>query len=231
MTRFLLLSLLFLLSSPALAQSFNGTLDTSDLVNAERNAYYDETTVSLEMGQITTIEMRSNDFDTYLIVRSPSGFTYENDDFQGDSSVSQVDLVADEAGTWTIWATAYSPDLTGTYTMNVTAGAVAEMETWEGRLDPRDRQTVKGEYVDTYEIELDQMTPITIELKSYGFDGFLVVQAPDGQYWRNDDAGSLDKSKIGPLAPTKGVWKLHVTTSRADEVGAYDLRVVYMPQE
>ena len=226
----LIVPLLLPFSVAAGTESFTGTLAKDDALQPDRNAFSDSYTIRLEEGQITSVEMRSASFDTYLIVRAPSGLTHENDDFEG-ANTSRVDFVAEESGDWTVVATAYGAGETGAYMVDVDAGAIAEIRVIEGRLVPSDGQSLKGEYLDTYELPLDAGTPVTVYLQSYGFDGYLVVESPTGRFWRNDDFGSVDRSRVGPLTPAqKGVWKVHVTSAMAEEVGGYDLRLTIMPE-
>ncbi|HYE59366.1 MAG TPA: PPC domain-containing protein [Rhodothermales bacterium] len=224
MSRLLSLLLLGLLAGPVLAQPVNGTLDDAD-PSRDNGARYDAHTVTLRENQRLTVRMTSDAFDTYLVVRGPRGEEYTNDDFEG-TRVSQVEIVAPSAGTWTIWASSYTSEGRGAYTLETTAGAVARVETIEGRLDPRDEQLPKGEYFDLIERPIRADGPFTIELLSYGFDGFLVVRSPSGRTYRNDDDGDAHTSRIRDLAPEPGTWKIWVTTAGADAMGAYDLRIV-----
>jgi hypothetical protein len=77
-----------------------------------------------------------------------------------------------------------------------------------------------------YARSFDTAQPFTVELASFGFDGYLVVRAPDGQTWRNDDAGSASLSRLSDLPPMSGEWTVWVTTLGMEEVGAYDLRIL-----
>ena len=69
---------------------------------------------------------------------------------------------------------------------------------------------------------------VIVELLSLGFDGYLVVTGPSGEVHRNDDAGSTQLSRIGPLTGT-GKWRIDVTSNSAGETGAYDLRFIVIP--
>ena len=133
-----------------------------------------------------------------------------------------------EGGEWAILASAFTMDLGGAYTIEVTLGGIAEMETISGRLDPSDEEALKGEYYDTHTIEIADETPFTLELVAFGFDGYLVARSPDGQVWRNDDAGDASLSRIGSLSGA-GTWTVTATTRFAGEVGAYDLHVIRVP--
>jgi hypothetical protein len=217
-------------TAPVAAQSFSGTLDPGDATR-EFGEPYDAYRFEAQEGQQVTVRLEGEpDLDTYLIVRSPSGTTeWANDDFEG-SNVSQVSFVAGEPGTWDAWASAYNSEQRGAYDLTITPGGIAEITTLAGRLDPSDQQAIKGEYYDTHTIEAPASGTFSVELVSYGFDGFLHVASPSGQHWRNDDAGSTTLSRVENLPGEPGAWTVDVTTVGAGEVGAYALRVLAFPE-
>ena len=188
------LPLLALVAAPiASAQTFHGTLDNNDLIR-EGGAYYDEFRFQASENELVKVRMTGIDFDTYLLVVPPSGSEpYANDDFEG-VSVSQVEFIARESGTYTIQASAYTSGLTGVYDVVVTLGPMANVETIEGRLVPSDEQAIKGEYYDEHSIQGGRDGEVSFELLPYGFDGFLVVRSPSGQTFRNDDASGMSGS-------------------------------------
>ncbi len=222
----ILLVLLFCtpLLASAQTQNLSGTLSDGDPVR-EYGGAYDAFTVDLQAGQQVTVRMESDAFDTYLVLRGPGGMEEANDDFEG-TTVSQIETVVAKAGTYSVWASSFSESGRGDYTLTITPGNVAQIEIIEGRLDPRDEQLPKGEYADRIERTINAASPFSVELESYGFDGFLVVRAPDGQMWRNDDSGSTSSSRLADLPPMAGTWTIWATTLNADEVGAYDLRIL-----
>ncbi len=209
---------------PAAAQTTQGTLSSGDNLRAE-GIYYDAVTVQIDRPSEFTVRMESQAFDTYLIVRSPSGVETVNDDYDGQS-VSQVDMLATETGAWTVWASAYGSGMEGAYTLTVTRGAEVEIETVEGRLDYRDPVALKGEFFDTIARDLAGDTQYIFELVSLGYDGYLVVTSPTGEVQRNDDSGSTRLSRVGPLSAPAGKWTIQVTSASAGEQGAYDLNIV-----
>lgn len=228
--RLLFFALLLGLALPAAAQTYSGSLDSGDATR-DFGEPYDPYTFEAQEGQQVTVRMEGTDgLDTYLVVRAPSGTEWTNDDFAG-VNVSQVDLVAGEAGTWTVWASGYSSEARGSYTLDITLGGIAEVTTIAGRLDPTDPQTIKGEHFDTFTIDAPESGTFTVELLCYGFDGFLRVTAPSGQSWRNDDAGATTISRVENLQGAPGTWTVDVTTVGAGAVGAYDLRVLVFPEE
>jgi hypothetical protein len=201
---------------------YTGTLDANDPVRPG-GMPYDAYTFEVRADQMVTVRMESTTFDTYLIVRSPSGVETISDDFEG-TMISQVDLIASEPGTWTAWASSYSTGGAGDYTLTVRRGGVGQARLVQGRLDRQDAQALKGEYYDTHTFEARGGGQVLIQLTSLGFDGFLVVTAPDGTVVRED--GSGETFQVGPLPATRGSWRVDVTSAYAGMVGAYDLRFV-----
>jgi hypothetical protein len=227
--RALVFALLIGCVAPAAAQSYTGALEPGDATR-EFGELYDAYSFEAQEGQQVTVRLEGEpDLDTYLIVRAPSGQEWTNDDFEGNN-VSQVSFVAGEGGTWDVWATAYNSEQRGAYTLDITPGGIAEVTTVSGRLDPSDPQSVKGEHYDTHTIDAPASGTFSVELVSYGFDGFLHVASPGGQHWRNDDAGSTTLSRVENLQGAPGEWTVDVTSVSAGEVGAYDLRVLVFPE-
>lgn len=222
--RALLLTTLLLCAAPLAAQTYTGTLGPGSAQRPE-NTPYDPYEVPLVEGQKVSVRLNSDAFDTYLIVSGPGEARYENDD-NGSTSESLVEFVALVAGTYTVWASAYDATGEGIYTLVVTPGAVAQVETVEGRLDPNDPMLPKGEHADTIERAITVNAPFDLELVSYGFDGYLAVQSPSGVWYRNDDAGDTMHSRIADLAPEAGTWRIIVTSAGAEAFGAYDLRIL-----
>ncbi len=204
------------------AETFEGSLSNRDQTRPD-GQYYDVYHFEASAAQHVTVRMEA-EWDSYLIVESPSGEASENDDFE--PGASQVDLIADEAGEWTVKASSYSAGETGDYRVIVTLGGVGKVEAEEGRLDSRDQSSIKGEYFDTRTMQVKAGSQAYVELRSLGFDGYLAIRSPSGQLWRNDDAGSTTRSFIGPLDGEAGDWTLYVTSVGAEEVGAYDLRII-----
>ncbi|MEO0556999.1 MAG: hypothetical protein AAF170_02325 [Bacteroidota bacterium] len=222
-TALLLLAAVFLASAPS-AQTLSGQLGDTDPTR-DNGAHYEIHEIEVAMHEQISIAMESEDFDTYLIVRGPSGEEWINDDYDGDRNAF-VEMIAEEGGTYTIWASGFGSQDMGDYTVVIDRMGVVDMDITEGRLDYKDEQTIKGEFVDTHMIELAEGGTYVVELLSLGFDGFLYVKSPSGEEWRNDDAGTTTLSRIGPVEGERGEWTVAVTTVQPNGVGAYDLRII-----
>lgn len=208
----------------AFGQEIKGALSSEDL-KREDAYFYDIHTVKVTEPRILKVTLTSDEFDTYLVVKTPQGTEMSNDDHEGSNSYLEV--FAETPGTYTIWASTYNEGTEGEYILDIDKTGAINIERTEGRIDPRDEQLPKGEYVDTYNRTIEVDKPFNVRLMCYGFDGFLVVTSPSGQIWRNDDANEdVAISLITDLTPEKGTWKIQVTTVDEGEVGAYDLEII-----
>lgn len=72
-------------------------------------------------GQPVTIDLSSDEFDTYLILRAPSGEQQDIDD-TGQSLNSRFESVLEEDGVYTIIATSYAPGETGNFQLALSEG-------------------------------------------------------------------------------------------------------------
>ncbi|HEX8299242.1 MAG TPA: hypothetical protein VF594_08795 [Rubricoccaceae bacterium] len=111
-------------SAPAAAggaQTHAGTLEDGD-ETLDSGEFADGYTVEAAEGQTITVDLTSPDFDTYVILRSPSGEQYDNDDFDGDTDHSQIVQRAGESGTWRVIATTYEEGEGGAYRLAIRTG-------------------------------------------------------------------------------------------------------------
>lgn len=72
-------------------------------------------------GQPVTVDLSSDEFDTYLMLRTPSGEQIDIDD-TGDSLNSRFERVLEEDGIYTIVATSYAPAATGRFQLALSEG-------------------------------------------------------------------------------------------------------------
>jgi hypothetical protein len=66
--------------------------------------------------------MSSQAFDTYLVVLAPNGDDVQNDDFDGNTSRSRIELELPETGRYRILATSYGSGETGSYEILLSEG-------------------------------------------------------------------------------------------------------------
>lgn len=190
--------------------------------------YRDDFTFAGRRGQEAVIDLRSSEFDPYLIVHTPSGEQFDNDDYEGDMSRSLIALVLEETGTYEVTVTSYQDGESGSYTLQMDVGESVELaglreET--GTLGFDDSTLDDGEYIDIYEFTGRPGQRVTIDLRSDDFDTYLILADPNGDHEENDDANDTTDSQIVTDITESGTYRVAVTSYEAGESGAYRLTI------
>lgn len=107
-------------------ETHNGSLAQGDNT-LESGEYVDFYPIEVEAGQTIEVELTTQSFDPYLIVR-PEGAAredqVENDDYpQGDRRRSRVEHTATRGGTWQVLATSYEAGEEGAYTLTISTNS------------------------------------------------------------------------------------------------------------
>jgi hypothetical protein len=216
-----------------------GTLAAGD-ATLRSGEYYDNYTFEGQTGQRLVVDLTSRAFDPYLMVIAPSGDKKDNDDYEGSSAHSRLELTLEETGTYRVVATSYKKDDTGAYELSIelgggtggtgvaaTAGGGAGGARLEsGRLETGDGTLRSGEYRDEYTFDGRRGQQVTVDLRSSQFDPYLIIIDPSDKHHENDDyEGANNRSLVSLELPTDGRYRVMVTSYRKEETGAYDLRI------
>ena len=86
------------------SQVESGLLGGGDAFRSN-GSYQDSYTLGLAGNVI--VDLRSDDFDTYLVVESPSGLRFISDDYQGDNRRSKLSILFDEVGEYQVLVSSY----------------------------------------------------------------------------------------------------------------------------
>lgn len=211
---------------------------------AHRNgSLYDRYTYFGGAGETVTFSLASDHFDAVLRVgtRDETGRWRElaSDDDGGSGTDSEVTITFPEQAAYEVHAGAYEAGQSGAYTLfsrtdahdDVTARlpptTVVPGQTVTGTLDEMDDRGDGGEFVDVWDTLGG--AAVTIDLRSQDFDPLLRVMArrADGTWEeiaRDDDGGVGMDSRLTITLPEGGV-RIHVTTYRPGDRGAYTLAV------
>ena len=203
-------------------------------------------TFTLALGSEVTINLTSNDADTYLYLRSGNAtsisYLYENDDHEGSRSRSQIQETLG-FGTYTIEATTYDDAETGGFTLTVTdtggttpdAGDclqnIAVEETAIGQwFSDCGSEARSGSYAQFYTFILDQQGEVTVTLESDDADTYLYLRSGNAQsgshlYDNDDHDGSTSRSQIQETLEA-GTYTIEATTYDEGETGSFTLTVV-----
>jgi hypothetical protein len=214
------------------------SLTARDPVRRSGKAPYHVWTFEGRRGQRLSADLVSSDFDAYLIVRDPDGFTLGSDDDSGDDLNARLHLILARDGTYRIIATATGGDsIRGRYTLSLAgwetppapapgqAAAIAVGETKTGVLEPGDETSPDGPYQDRWTVQLRPGARLRAELRSRDLDAWLAVLDPDGRVLASDDDGLGGRdATVNFRAAAAGRYTL-LASSFGEELraGAYDL--------
>jgi subtilisin-like proprotein convertase family protein len=192
--------------------------------------YYDTYDFIATQGEQLTAVVTSHSFDTYVVLKSPSGEVWGNDDFENRKDRSEVTVEADQSGEWMLVVTSYKSGERGAYETTLTRADTAPQSTsgdsHSGTLASGDETLDSGEYVDTIELKGRAGEHVVIDLRGEGFDTYLGLRSPSGEIWQNDDhESSSARSQLSLELPETGTYTVIITSYKAAETGPWQLAV------
>jgi hypothetical protein len=237
------------LASPLVAQApravsvgrpVTDSLTAHDPVRRSVRAPYHVWLFEGRRGQRLVMDLESGDFDSYLVVRDPDGYTVGSDDDSGDELNARLRVILARDGTYRVIATAVGDSARGRYTLTVSgwetpsappAGAAAALaigDTKDGLLEPGDDLSPDGPYQDRWTFSARQGARLRIELRSADFDSYLAVLGPDGVVIGTDDDGLGERnSLVAVRARAAGQYTILASSFGEDlRVGAYRVTVL-----
>lgn len=205
-------------------QTVTGTLAAGD-ATLSTGEYGDAYAFEGVAGQTVVIDLRSTEFDPYLILRTPSGETQFNDDWNSSSQQSRIELNLPETGHYSITVTSFKSGETGSYQLEYPSGGnTPPSRTITGTLAAGDNTLSSGEYLDLYGFDGVAGQAVVIDLHSTEFDPYISLKTPSGATEFNDDwNGSSQQSRIELSLPETGHYTITVTSYKPGESGAYQL--------
>lgn len=215
-------------------QQGDGTLRSGEFVDSYRFLG--------QAGQRIAIELRSSEFDPYLLLRTPSGEQTDNDDGEGMGTNSRIEMTLTETGEYGVHATSYQPGESGAYQLVITdlgaavrpdappaassggTGALAlrSGQAASGQLARGDNAFDDGRLYDLYSFSGRRGQNLNLEVTSSAFDTYLVLLTPSGEMIEDDDgvAGSTNSRLAGGL-PEDGDYLVAITSYSSGQGGAY----------
>ena len=221
----------------SLNQQISGVLIDEDSTFTD-GEYYDNYEFEGRPGQSITIDLRSDEFDTYLILRQPNGEELANDDTEGSNS--RIEVTLSEAGSYEVVVSSFAGGETGEYQLNIAEindpgrGVPAEVATnnlrvgdsISGDLDSGDQLAENDEFRDSFYFNGNSGEAIVVDLIASNFDTVLSLQTPTGELLENDDfQGSTDQSQIQLTLQESGRYRILVSSYTSGETGDYQLSI------
>lgn len=223
--------------SLAVGETKDGMLEPGDELTGD-GPYQDRWTFELRAGERVRAEVRSTDFDAYVIVLGPDGRVIgTNDDANGRDAA--LTLRAAAAGRYTALATTYGDQprvgayrvalaaVTGEFTEPGVSVPIAEGETKTGQLESGDSATANGSFADVYQFRPVRTGQATINLTSTDFDTYLTLQDSTGfTIATDDDSGEGNNAMLAHAVTAGALYRIVVGTyGGGQRSGTYRLAV------
>ena len=214
-----------------------GNLDNKDNILPVDNSYYDIYAFEGTAGQEVTIEMSSDEIDSYLILLSADGSELAQDDDSGGDKNAKITVTLPIDGTYTFLANSYEAGQSGNYQLKVVTeipslpslfpsgqtllDELGVLETTDGIL-PSDNSLY-----DEYTFEGAEGQAVTIRLESEEFNPYVALLDPTGQLVaENDNASPSDKNAVITITlPMAGSYRVVVNAYEPTGQGQYRLTV------
>ena len=206
-------------------------------------------TFTLDQRGEITITLESDDTDTYLYLRDGNARSgtalndHEDDDDAGSDTNSETVETLD-AGTYTIEATTFDEEETGSFTLTLSgpgdttpttdacAQTVSVGDSVSGRWASGCESAARdGSYARFYTFTLDQRGEITITLESDDTDTYLYLRDGNARsgtalndHEDDDDAGSDTNSETVETLDA-GIYTIEATTFHEEETGSFTLTI------
>ena len=227
-------------NEPALLARFEGRLQDGD-EQLRSGEFQDVHTFDAQAGQRVELVMRSQDFNSYLMLRGPNQYSMDNDDGVGVGANARMVIQFPETGRYTLRATSHAVGERGRYTLDVLDASNAYIEMWgtlpiggDGTLEPGDLTLRSGEYYDSFAFFCVDGAPssqhcttgstIDVGLVSRDFDAYVYLRGPDDFAVDNNDLQGTDAG-FSFQPPSPGIYRVYMTTNRVGETGAYTVGV------
>jgi Bacterial pre-peptidase C-terminal domain len=189
-------------------------------------------------GRTYTIDLSSDEVDSYLRLEDPSGKTIKEDDDSGGGKTghdARIIFKAEAAGNYTIAATTLNKGEKGKYTLSVYHDGAGSDKEIVYLLDKKDKLTKDDPkdagrggtcYCKNFKIELKGGTTYVIQLNSKDFDAYLRLVDAAGKEVANDDDGAMDglNARITYRCDKAGEYTIVATTFDRSETGEFQLR-------
>ena len=207
------------------SQTLTGTLEAGDEVSPQYGSYWDGIPVAAKAGQILIATLESEDFDPYLELVDGQGRVIGFDDDSGPDVSALLAVRLLQEGTYTLRATSFEPESTGTYRLTYRLAQVDWQQTVSGRLQKGSAQHPEdGSWMEEHPIAARAGQILIASMTSSDLDAFLQLLDPSGDViaWDDDQGGRSDALLIAFL-PRSGTYILRANTHKPGEEGAYVL--------
>jgi hypothetical protein len=230
----------------AVGQHVSGRLGQGD-PQLRSGEYVNSWTLSGRAGDRVEIALTSDQFDPYVMITGPGGFSgFNDDDPDGNGALnSRLVTTLPTDGVYEITATSYAPGETGAYRLSVSTpghdmadtparpepsggapgGRLSIGDSVTGSLAAGDSRLNSGEFTDSYTFIGQRGQRVSIDAVSDEFDTYLMLTPPTGDQLDNDDGPNGLNARIAEVLSQDGEYTVQVTSFAPGETGRYTLSV------
>lgn len=229
----------------AVGEHVSGRLAQGD-AQLRSGEYVNTWTLRGRAGERVEIALTSDQFDPYVMLTGPGGFSAFNDDDPDGNGALDSRLVATlpADGVYEITATSYEPGETGNYRLSVSTpgydvadtatrpeppgasgGRLSIGDSVTGSLAAGDARLNSGEFTDSYTFIGQRGQRVAIDAVSDEFDTYLMLTPPTGDQMDNDDGPNGVNARIAEVLAEDGEYTIQVTSFAPGETGRYTLSV------
>jgi hypothetical protein len=208
-----------------------GILEPGDETGGD-GPFQDRWVVAARAGARLRVEMRSTDFDAYLIILAPDGRVIGTDDDGLGDRNAVFSLRAAAAGDYLVLATSYGDDPSvGVYSITLleetgafadpgVSSPIAAGEIREGRLEDGDDRGDRG-LQDRWTFSGRAGEVVRLDVVSQVFDSYAKLLFGGTEVDSNDDGGEGNNARIMTVLPSTGDYTLLVTAYSEGRTGRY----------
>ena len=193
------------------------------------NSYFNAYTFEGRAGQHISIDMTSNQVDSYLLLYGPNQEHLGENDDHGNSRNARIETVLPIDGTYFIFANSYGASEQGQYELSVSSLDTSNsfLVNESGILDHQDNRLTDNSLYDEYLFNGQQGQEITITLTSDDFDAYLLLIDNQGnKIAENDDIDQNNSNATIRIAlPYTGQFRVIVNTYDQTGQGQYQMNV------
>ena len=228
----------------------SGALSASDFITADGN-YVEAWALKGKPGQRVSIDLVSDDFDSYLYVVGPGLEQTLTDDDSGGACHARINFTPLDRGVFHVVASSMSVRQTGTYRLlvseeprpavemscgGVDGSALAALPTdgreltWgepaRGRLTGAEPTIGDSRPVQVWALAARASETATVRLESDDFDAYLFVSGPGlSETLTDDDSGAGLNSELTVWFPETGTYWIGAGALSSGSTGSYSLSV------
>ncbi|MCK5345030.1 MAG: PPC domain-containing protein, partial [Candidatus Heimdallarchaeota archaeon] len=206
----------------------DGILSIRDYFYENRRAHFFEFEVN--SGDYVDLTLTSDDFDTLMVLKSPSEKEILSETFSTSWHITRIQLRLLEKGRYFLVVTSDAEGNIGKYELLFNLKPASKpYETLElgdnkNTLTTKDEKYL-GKYIKWYQFKVSKGDLITIRCNSAQFDTLLLLVTPDNIHYENDDVDSGSRnSRISVMINVSGDCVLGVSSYRYENIGNFILK-------